>query len=84
MEDCNGPWGSRPKIQVKFSSKDLTWTEVYRRDNILFDRVARIPLGRVPKFIRGEEINPDAPCTFLPTVRKNPTQRDNAHKQYEL
>jgi hypothetical protein len=73
-----------PKDKSMFSSKDLTWTEVYRPDSPLFDHVARIPLGRVPDFIRGEESNPDAPCTFLPTVKKNPAQRDNAHKQYEL
>ena len=73
-----------PKDKSTFSSKDLTWTEVYRPDSPLFDRVARIPLGRVPDFIRGEESNPDAPCNFLLTLKKNPTQRDNTHKQYEL
>ena len=73
-----------PKDKSSFSSKDLTQTEVYKRDSPLIDHVAKIPLGRVPNFIRGEEINLDAPCTFLPTVKKNPTQRDNAHKQYKL
>jgi hypothetical protein len=61
-----------PKDRSTFSSKDLTWTDLYRRYSTLIDRIARIHLGRVPDFIRVEESNIHAPCTFLPIGKKTP------------
>ena len=61
-----------PKDMLTFSSKDLTWTKIYRCDNSLFDRVALIPSHRVSDFVKGEDTNSNAPCTFLCTVRKPP------------
>jgi hypothetical protein len=73
-----------PKDKSTFSSKDLTWTDLYRRDDPLFDNIARIPLGIIPDFSTGEERNLDAPCTFLHILKKKPTESDNSHKLYEL
>ena len=60
-----------PNDKSIFSSKDLDWSELHRRDTLLFDRVALIPLHKVSDFTRGEETNPDSPCTFLRVTRKN-------------
>lgn len=47
-----------------FSSIDLNWSEVVKGDKSI-DRVALIPYSRVPDFIKGEEMNPNAPCKFV-------------------
>ena len=52
------------KEKVMFSSKDLVWIEIYREKQSI-DHVALVPSCRVVYFIRGEEENPNAPCTFL-------------------
>jgi len=53
-----------PKDKVIFSGKYLAWTEIYK-ENMNIDRVAKIPKERVDDFIKGEESNPDDPCSFL-------------------
>ena len=53
-----------PKEKIIFSNENLVWYEVNGKQ-LSIDRVARIPLLRVPDFIRGEEKNPIAPCTFI-------------------
>ena len=73
-----------PKDMLTFSSKDLTWTEIYRHDSPLFDRVALIPSHKVSEFVKGEETNANAPCTFLCTVSKPPGRRGSASLRYEL
>ena len=53
-----------PKHMLTFSSKDLLWSEIDRTSGS-FDRVAKILSHRVSDFIRGGEMNPDAPCSFI-------------------
>ena len=69
---------------MTFSDKDLRWSELFQKDNLLFDRVALIPSHIVPGFIKGKESNPNAPCTFLCIVRKPPRERGIAPLRYEL
>ena len=71
-------------VDTTFSGKDLAWSEIYRKDSPLFDRVALIPSRRVSDFIRGEENNVDAPCSFVCSVRKPPGERGSAPLRYEL
>ena len=71
------------KEKVMFSSKDLVWTEIYR-ENQSIDRVSLVPSRRVADFIRGEEANPDAPCTFLHRKNKQPRERNSVALLYEL
>ena len=63
-----------PKDKVIFSGKDLVWTEIYK-ENMNIDRVAKIPKERVADFIKGEELNPDAPCSFRRKQSKPPSTR---------
>ena len=72
-----------PKDKITFSGKDLVWAEVYKT-NMSIDRVAKIPLHRVDDFIRGEETNPKAPCTFIRRQRKPPSSRASVALIYEL
>ena len=44
-----------PNDKLIFSSKDLDWSEIHRRDTLLFDHVALIPSHKVSDFIRGEK-----------------------------
>ena len=53
-----------PKDKLIFSSKDLVWAEILK-ENMNIDCVAKIPKERVDDFKKGEESNPDAPCSFL-------------------
>ena len=39
---------------------------------------------RVPHFIKGEEMNPDAPCDFYHNKNKGPGNRDSAALRYEV
>jgi len=48
------------------------------------DRVAKIPSHRVLEFIGGEEMNPEAPCTFTRRQNKPPSSRGSAALGYEL
>ena len=72
-----------PKDKITFSGKDLIWSEIYRT-NMSIDRVAKIPAKRVPDFIRGEEMNQEAPCTFVRRQNKPPKSRASASLSYEL
>ena len=73
-----------PNDKSIFSSKDLDWSEIHRQDTLVFDRVALIPSHKVSDFIRGEETNPDSPCTFLRVIRKKASERDSSSIRYEL
>ena len=53
-----------PKHMITFSAKELIWSEI-NQTNGSFDRVAKISSHRVLNFIRGEEMNLDAPCSFI-------------------
>ena len=57
------------KGKMAFSSKDLVWAEINRKNNSI-DRVVIIPLRRVADFIKGEEENPIAPCKFIRKKKK--------------
>ena len=48
-----------PEDLMDFSTKDLTWTEVWE------DRVAIIPYYRNEDFISGEQLNEGAPTQFV-------------------
>ena len=63
-----------PKDKVIFSGKDLVWTEIYQ-ENMNIDHVAKIPKERVADYIKGEESNPNAPCSFLRKQSKPPSAR---------
>ena len=71
------------KDMITFSSRDLVWSEI-QRENLSIDRVALIPSHRVPDFIKGEEANPSAPCTFVRRQNKKPKKRASAALRYEL
>ena len=72
-----------PKHMLTFSSKDLVWSEI-NRTNGSFDRVVKILSHRVFDFIRGEEMNPDAPCSFIRRKNKEPGKKDIASLSYEV
>lgn len=72
-----------PKDMTIFSGKDLVWSEIHRKNGTI-DRVAKIPLHRVPHFIKGEEMDPDAPCSFYRSQNKSPGKRDTAALRYEV
>jgi len=57
------------KGKITFSSKDLVWMEINRKNNSI-DRVAVIPLGQVFDFIKGDEENPISPCKFIRKTNK--------------
>ena len=52
-----------PKDKIIFSGKDLVQFEVSKA-NMCFDPIENFPLHRVDDFIKGEEMNLEAPCTF--------------------
>ena len=66
-----------------FSAKDIIWSEIHRRNGTI-DRVAIISSERVPRFIKVEEMNPDAPCDFYHNKNKGPRKRDSAALCYEV
>ena len=72
-----------PKHMITFSAKELVWYEI-NRTNGNFDHVAKIPSHRVSNFIRGEEMNPDAPCSFIRQKKKESGQNDTASLSYEV
>jgi hypothetical protein len=51
------------KDKITFSGKYLIWSEIYTKMSI--DGVAKISSKRVFDFIKGEEMNQEAPCTFI-------------------
>lgn len=52
-----------PKENIIFYRKGLDWSEVHGK-HMEIDWIAKIPSNRIGNFIRGEEMNPDAPCSF--------------------
>ena len=72
-----------PKDVTIFSTKDIVWSEIHQRNGIV-DRVAKILSERVPHFIKGEEMNPDARCDFYHNKNKGPGKRDSAALCYEV
>lgn len=60
-----------------FSQKDLMWNGILRLDKSV-DRVALIPYSRLPDFIKGEEMNPDAPCKFIRRQMRSNEVLDNS------
>lgn len=71
------------KGKMMFSSKDLVWTEINRKNNGI-DRVVVISLRRVADFIKGEEENPIAPCKFVRKIKGKPKERSTAALQYDM
>ena len=71
------------KVMIMFSSKDLVWSEIHR-ENMSIDHVALVPSHRVVDFIKGEEGNLAAPCTFVRKQNKKPAKRASVDLQYEL
>ena len=72
-----------PKHMLTFSSKDILWSEI-DRSNGSFDRVVKILSHRVSDFIRGGEVNLDAPCSFIRRKKKESGQNDTASLSYEV
>ena len=69
-----------------FSSTDLNWSEVVKGDKSI-DRVALIPYSRVPDFIKGEEMNPNAPCKFVRKLNRTndgTDHRDSISNKYSM
>jgi len=65
---------------------DMRWSEVLKEDKYV-DRVAIIPYSRVPDFIKGEEINLDAPCSFFRRrniVKDDLDERDFTSNKYSM
>ena len=73
-----------PKNKTTFSGKDLVWSEIYGPKKMSIDWIALIPSHRVSDFIKGEEMNPYAPCTFTRRKNKPPSQRASSALQYEV
>ena len=70
----------------KFSSVDMRWSEVLKEDKFV-DRVAIIPYSRVSDFIKVEEINLDAPCSFLQMrniVKDGSDEKDCTSNKYSM
>ena len=59
-----------PKNMITFFAKDLFWYEI-KWTNGSNDRVVKIMSDRVFDFIRGEEINPHSPCSFIRKKKRN-------------
>jgi len=85
-----GKWNNIMDLEVQdlkdmtiFSSKDLVWTEIHRKNKSI-DRVALVPSHRVHDFIKGEETNPIAPCTFMRRQSKQPGKRATSALRYEV
>ena len=72
-----------PKSMVPFFAKDLVWAEI-KQTNGGIDRVSKIPSNRVFDFIRGEEMNPAASCSFIRKINKQPGQWASASLRYEM
>ena len=52
------------KEKLIFSRLDLDWSLVQGKHMDSLDRIAKIPSARIEDFIKGEEMNPNAPCSF--------------------
>ena len=86
-------WSSIMDIEVQdlsqkdiFSSVGMRWSEVLKEDKSV-DRVAIIPYSRVPDFIKGEQINLDAPCSFFRRrniVKDDLDDRDFTSNKYSM
>ena len=72
-----------PNDKPIFSSKDLMWFEIHRRNGTI-ERVAKIPSHRVLQIIKGEEMNLNAPCIFNRSQIKSPKKRDSVAFRYEV
>ena len=72
-----------PKDVVVFFAKDIVWSEIHWRNGTV-DRVTKIPSESVPHFIKGEEMNPDAPCDFYCNKNKGLGNRDSGALCYEV
>ena len=72
-----------PKDVTIFFAKDIVWSEIHWRNGTV-DRVAKILSERVPHFIKGEEMNLDAPCDFYRNKNKDLGKRDSAALCYEV
>ena len=72
-----------PKNMLTFSAKDLVLSEI-NRTNGSFDHVSKIMSHRVLDFIRGEEMNLDAPCSFVRRKNKEPRKKDTVSLSYEV
>ena len=69
-----------------FSIVDMNWSEVVKEDKSI-DHVALIPYSRVPDFIKGEEMNPNAPCKFVRKLYRmngGTDHRDSISNKYSM
>jgi hypothetical protein len=66
-----------------FADIDTKWKNM-ENGRLDIDRVAKIPSHRVLEFIGGEEMNPEAPCTFTRRQNKPPSSRGSVALGYEL
>ena len=60
---------------IPFSTKDIIWFEIYLKNGNVY---------LVLDFIRGEEMNPGGPCSFIQQKNKQLGQRASATLLYEV
>ena len=73
-------------VKDTFSGIDMNWSEFVKGD-IYIDCVALIPYSRVFDFIKGEEMNPNAPCKFvrkLYRMNDGVDHRDSISNKYSM
>ena len=59
-----------PKEKIIFSRSNLDWSLVQGKHMDSLDWIAKIPSTRIGDFIKGEEMNPNAPCSFTWVQKK--------------
>ena len=69
-----------------FLSIDMNWSEVVKGDKSI-NYVALIPYSIVFDFIKGEEMNPNAPCKFVRKLYRmngGTDHRDSISNKYSM
>lgn len=73
----------KPKENIIFCRTDLDWSKVHGK-HMEIDQIAKIPSTRIGDFIRGEEMNLDAPCSFTQVQNKHLGSRSTTSLLYEV
>ena len=73
-----------PKEKLIFSRSDLDRFLVQGKHMESLDWIAKIPSTRIEDFIKGKEMNPNAPCSLTRVQSKRPGSRPTASLVYEV
>ena len=72
------------KENLIFSWSDLDWSILQGKNMDSFDRIEKIPSTRIGDFIKGDEMNPDAPCSFTWVQNKRLGSRPTTSLLYKV